>query len=564
MAEAGADAAPDGATGRRPRPLLVVAIGAALVAVGHSIWIWQHRRLGALDPDEAGYIATAMRYERTFSLLHPGEFVRAVGGTGFGPLVPLASVPMLWLGPDDARTVLLSQPLMMVIAAVIVAGITRRLAGDAAAVVTGLAFAVLPTVAMASQTYWFGLGAAIGVGVALWGLVASEGCRTRTTWWFGVGLAVMVLARTMTLGYVPGLFGAAIVMAGRDRLAWRRVAQATGIAVVVAGPWYVVEWPTIYGYLSNYGYGSTAAIYGSGGPFERLGYRIDRIADAIGPSVVVSALVVGAVGAATAVARRRARSAPGVPWREVGGLAVAAALGLAALVSTTNSGVWFELPLVVMLLPLGAVLVGAAPRPLPWLVVAPVVGMAIVQSAVVWWWIPPTSPGVPWLAKSYITSSQQEPGFAEYDRRFATERRGSEVVAAREWWQVTERVSRIVDRIAAEDGAVEFWMSGSMTMFNTNTLTLHGEIRGRERAFHIPETRRPAAERRRYLTPTVRDDDGVRRERVLILAVHDRILFPPDMEVASFARQAEAAGWRVTDRVPMPRGGEVRVLRAGR
>ena len=82
-------------------PLAVVAALATCVAVGHGIWIWTHRRLGGLDPDEAGYIATSFRYHRLFDLLHPYEFIRAVGGTGFGPVVPLLSVPLLWLGPND-------------------------------------------------------------------------------------------------------------------------------------------------------------------------------------------------------------------------------------------------------------------------------------------------------------------------------------------------------------------------------------------------------------------------------------------------------------------------------
>lgn len=552
---------------RRPRTLLVVALGAAAVAVGHAIWIWTHRRLGALDPDEAGYIATAMRYERVFT--DPVEFVRAVGGTGFGPLVPLVSFPLLWFGPDDVRTVLLSQPLLMIAGAVLVAATTRRLAGDAAAIVTGLTFAVVPTVAMAAQTYWFGLGAAVGAAVAVWAVVASDGGRSRTMWWFGVGVAAMVLSRTMTLGYVPALYGLATVVAGRDRLAWRRLGEATLVALVVAGPWYVVEWPTIWGYLSSYGYGSTAAVYGSGGPLERLAFRIDRIVDAVGPSVAVTALVVGVVGLASWWRRRTTGDAPDLPdapdapdiqWRVVVGLSVASALGVAALVSTTNNGVWFELPLVAVVLPLGAVLVSLAPRPLRWVVVVPIVGMAVVQSAVVWWLVEPTTSGVPWLAKSYITSSQQEPGFAEYDRRFATERRGEEVVAAAEWWAVTADVASIVDRIDAEDGEVEFWLSGSFMMFNTNTVTLHEELRDREFAFHIPETRRSPSRRRADLTPTISDDDG-ERERVLIVAVHDHILFPSDMEVHSFARQAERAGWRVVDRVDMPTGGEVRVYR---
>lgn len=543
------------------RPLLVVALVASLVAIGHGIWIWTHRRVGALDPDEAGYIATAFRYHRTFDLFDPMEFVRAVGGTGFAPLVPLVSVPLLWIGPDDPRTVMLSQPLLMVLGALIVAGITRRLASPGAAIGAGLAFVAIPTVVTATQSYWFGLGATVAFGGALWALLASDRCATRTTWWFGVGIAAMVLSRTMALGFVPAAAAAALVITRWDRRSLTRLAQAAAIAVVIAGPWWYVEWSTIFGYLSDYGYGDRAGLYGSGGTAERLRFRLDRLSEAFGPNIVVTAAAVALVAAVWAVARRRGRPVMTESLRAGLALAAAALAGLAALVSTSNSGVWFELPLVMTLIPLAALVASAAPWRLGTVLAVPVVGMLCFQTAVSWWWISPLEGGVPWLAENHLDSSQQEDGFAEYDLRFAQSNRGQERVAAEEWRSLTEQVSRIATDIETSDGPVSFWLSGNMQLFNTNTMYLRAEMTGRDTLYRIPDTTQPARRRAADLTPTVegRDDDFV--ERVLIVALHDRILFPPDFGVADFATQATEMGWRVTDRVPMPGGGVVQVMR---
>ena len=76
------------------------------------------------------------------------------------------SVPLLWVGPDDPRTVLLMLPLLMVATAVAVAGIARRLAGPWASIVAGVLLGSFPTVVFATQTYWFGLGAARRPGLA--------------------------------------------------------------------------------------------------------------------------------------------------------------------------------------------------------------------------------------------------------------------------------------------------------------------------------------------------------------------------------------------------------------
>ena len=365
----------------------------------------------------------------------------------------------------------------------------------------------------------------------------------------------------MSLAFVPAAFGAALVITRKDRRSLVRLSQAVGIAIAIAGPWWIVERSAIFGYLTAYGYGEPATQYGSGGPIERLWFRVARLAEAIGTNVVLTVIVVSTVAAFLAARRSGRRPAMTENWRSGLALGLAALLGVVALASTTNNGVWFELPLVMVVIPLGALVLSRAPGPLRWIGVAPVIGMAAVQLPVTWWLLSPKTEGVTWLAENHLHSSQQEPGFAEYDPRFSTPNRGQENTAIEEWSRLHEHVSRIVEEIEESATPMSFTLSGNMELFNSNSMYLYAELNGRDTEFRIPDTTRSPSELRRELAPIDPDVDGEPAERVLIVALHDFILFPPDRRVAEFARQARSAGWIVTESVPMPIGGEVQILR---
>jgi 4-amino-4-deoxy-L-arabinose transferase-like glycosyltransferase len=533
-------------------PLLVVAGVASMVAVGHAWWIWSHRDLGALDPDEAGYIASALRMERTLTSLILPDFIQTVGGTGNGITVPLLSVPLAVLGPRDPRTVMMAQPLLLVFTSAAVAGITRRIAGPIAAICAGVLFAVLPSVSTATQSYWFGLGATASLAGAVWALLASDRCTNRRIWLFGVGIGLMWLSRTMTLGYGPALVAAGVVVAGWDSRRLLRLAGSVGLGVAISAPWYMVNRDSIFGYLFSYGYGPRAARFGNGGPLERAGFRISRFEDAFGrPTFTLlwaSALCVG-VMVAWAVCRGR-RKRP--PLRGPTAVAVAVALGSAALVSTSNNGVWFELPIVPLIVALFVAVISLGPGWYSTLLATAVAAFSMSGLAHQWWLLPygPERP-----------TAHYEYGFAQYDERFDPTRRELHPVAAAQWRELTEDVLEVLRPIAPHDSAAMLvTISGNMQLFNTNTLTLAGELSGWQPVLRVPDTLEPARARALELSPTavVR---GQTVPRVLLIADHDRILFTPDSRVELFARQARSEGWRTTDVVPMPGGGEVIVMR---
>lgn len=554
-------------------PVITVAVATGLIAVGHAVWIWNHRRLGGLDPDESGYLATAFQYHRSFDLLHPYDFVHAVGATGFAPLVPLLSVPLLWLGPDDPRTAMMLMPLLMVVCSVLVAATVLRVARPSAAIAAGIAFSILPTVTAAAQTYWFGLGAATGFAGAMFALLASDRCRTRTTWWFGVGVAAMLLSRTMALGFVPAAVAAAAVVTRWDRRSLTRLAQSGLVCLAIAGPWWFVERSTIFGYLGDYGYGDRAGLFGDGNAATRLWFRVHRLGEAIGTPLAIALVLVGLLAAVASIIRRRStadtttigsgRAPLSDRGRAVLALGAALACGLAALVSTSNNGVWFELPLVTAAVALAAIVIDTAPITLRLVAIAPAVGMMVIQTPVSWWWLPLSTTGVPWLAENHLYATQYEPAFAEYDPRWTPERRVEADALAAEWWSLTDAVAERLQGLAAVAPIpLSVWVSGNMELFNTNTLYLHEQLAGRTVPFHIPDTTLSASRRRADLTPTLTDDEGTTR-RVLVVARHDHVVFTPDRDVAAFRRQAVSLGWAVSDTFPMPGGGEVEILLHG-
>ena len=321
-------------------PLIVVALVAALIGLGHAIWIWTHRYRGAYDPDESGYIANALRYQRTLDPLRPIEFIREVATTGTGPVVPLLGVPLLLLGPRDPRTVMMVQPFLLVLSAVAVGGIARRIAGPWSAIVSGLIWATIPTVALATGSFWLGLGASTSAALALWALFESNRLTNRWTYAYGICIALMMMSRTMALGFVPALAISGIVIAGRERQSWWGLTKAGILTIAVAGPWWAINWSSLTEYLFSYGYGERAGLFGSGTVVDRFWFRVERITDGIGlmwPILIL--LELGLLSSLISVVRQWRRTAT-LPSQLRNGIAVGAAVltGMAVLTSTNHLG----------------------------------------------------------------------------------------------------------------------------------------------------------------------------------------------------------------------------------
>ena len=551
-------------------PLILVTVTVGLVAVGHAVWIYRHRELGAFDPDEAGYLATAMRYQRSIDPAHPFEFIRSVGGTSNGVTVPLLSMLVLIVGPRSPQAAMLVQPLLMCVSAVAITGIALRVAPRGVAVGAGIAYCVFPTTILATQSYWYGLGAAAFTVLALWALVASDEGHNRWIWVFGACVAATLLTRTMTLGFIPGFVAAAFFVTYRSRRGLLRAGGALGLAALLAAPIYLVNRNAIFGYLFSYGYGGRAAKFGHGGPAERLRFRLGRIFDGMGVEPAHTVMVLGLIGLAYWVYRRRSHTAssgedppprePRYPYQVAAALAAFVVLGVLALVSTTNNGVWFELPVIAVFTALLAAPIGVAPRLLKVASLAVILGCGAVTLPVAWWLAPAGHRGTAPIAVNYLTAAHYEAGFEQYDPRFGTDRRDELPEAAADWRSINDQVRHRLHELGTDPtDRPSIWMSGNFQLFNTNSVALSGEVAGEPVTMFVPDTVTEPEERADYLSPTF---DGKRR--VLVFALHRQHLFTPDEKVREFYRQARTAGWEPTSRFLLPGGGRVEVLELGR
>jgi 4-amino-4-deoxy-L-arabinose transferase-like glycosyltransferase len=525
-------------------PLLVVAVVASIGAVG-SMWsIWHERLPGNLDPDEAGYVAAALRYQRSIDPAHPGVVVQEVAQSVTGPLVPVLSVVPLVLGPRDLRSAMLVQPVLGVVLAVSATAITRRLAGPGWAILAGAYVAALPRVVEATETYWLGLGAAAMLAVALALLLRPDGLEGRARFGLGAALGATLLARTMAVSLVPGVIVAMVVMAWGERRRLVGAAQALAVAVAVAGPWFLVRRREVFGYLFSYGYGANAGEFGSGGVATRARVRVRELVEytvrwpyRFWPWQLGWAILAAVVGYAVV------RFAPrGRPDRWSHGQRCAVALvavlvpGLAALVTTTNVGIWFDLPLYVPLVALVVAAVSRLPRWPRLLPAGVLVAVAVIGP----------------LAVRAQDTDRMDLGHREYDARFDDLHGASGRAAAHEWAGLNRKVAAALEPLAGNRTRDHVLMTGNMFTVNANSVTLASELRGVGLIIGVPDT----------MGDAWRAELGHRWNRALVVVRYPRRTFLPDRGWAKVEAAARSAGWTQVASWTMPsdRGGDVVLL----
>lgn len=439
------------------------------------------------------------------------------------------------------------QPVLLVAVAVSVAGIARRLSGPTAAVLAGCSVAALPTVIEASQSYWYGLGAAAVTAGAVWALLASDCLTNRNRWLYGILLGLMPLARTMALGFVPAVMAAGVVLAWPERRRLVRLAQSWAAGLAVAAPWWIARRHELFDYLANYGYGERAGLWGSGGPLTRTGFRIGRLTEALWWLTPVVAAGAICVSVSLVALRRRGGDRP-EGWRAGLAVGLACAAMFAALVSTTNQGVWFELPLVLLLAAVGVAALDLAPRGVRMPLVALMVAMAVV------------SPVVGFVSDRGHADS----ALAEYDPRFEPSASADDTRAAvREWAELSETVQRELASLTEHGTTASVFLTGNMFLFNSNSIELSAELDGWAARIRVPDTL-GTSDHSASLTPALAGEfrpDGTPKERILVVARHDLQLFTPDLEWPALDQQALEAGWVEHSVYEMPVKGEVAILR---
>jgi hypothetical protein len=372
-----------------------VAVVVVLALALHYVSLQRFRHGYLTEWDESGYMQFALS---NFDALHDHglvAFAKTVGGRGtFGPLLPAVTAfayPIVGRGIFGSLLVL---PLFFGALVFATYGVARQLVSDAWAVVAALAVAAIPDVTDYTRLYHFSVPATACMTAALWALLRSDGFR-RTGWAVstGVFVALTVLARTMTVAFLPGLVAAAAVavLVGRSdrRLRIRNLALAGLATLVVAGPWYIRNARSVGDYLFG-GYGDSAARYGRHYPIASWGYwtkELRIVLDSMWlPLGGALALCFAAALVLAALRYRRYGQLQLSPLTARAGrilvLVVVVAEGYLALTSSRNEGTAFALPWLPALVILAvAAAASASARPLRIALAGVLVAVSLVALA---------------------------------------------------------------------------------------------------------------------------------------------------------------------------------------
>jgi len=356
----------------RLRWLAVVVVAALLLLVFDAWWIAAHRHGYPLNIDEAAY--TTIGLNDYFGLRDGGldgwwQTIQSQAPNA--PLVPALTslLHVFKAGVMEGFGVLAG---FMVLLGLAVYGIGERLAGPRPGALAALVAMSAPGVLAFAHVYVFALPAAALLACAVYALLRSEGLQ-RWHWALacGAALGLMLLARTMSVAFVPGVVVAgALALLARERepRALLRGGLNLGLLVLatatVAALWYWRNLQPVLDYLTEFGYGDKSAEFGAQHAFvswPRWTAVAEEMtaADLLLPlaALVLAGLVSIAVAAFRQVQRAADRRQALLRLLRSDAVVVAAvaAAGYAALTSSRNAGFGFTLPLSALLLPLAAI-----------------------------------------------------------------------------------------------------------------------------------------------------------------------------------------------------------------
>ncbi|HYG97300.1 MAG TPA: glycosyltransferase family 39 protein [Solirubrobacterales bacterium] len=380
---------------------IVVAVGCLILAAIHIWWVATYRDGYPLNVDEAGYTAIGLNSYFAFEAGGLDAWWEAVQTqTPNAPLLPAITSLVLVASPGILQGfgALIVFGALLTLAAY---GIGERLAGPRLGALAALAVATSQGTFLFTREYIFALPAAAFLSCAVYALLRSDGMRLR--WWAvacGAAIGLMLLARTMAVAFVPGIFVVAVIMLlarRQDDLRERLINLGLAVvaAVLVAMTWYWRNWDPVVEYLTDFGYGSRAAEFGeesSTVSWERFELVLERMifSDLLVPlaALVFVGLIAG--GVALVQRLRRSEDKRAELWTLAASGPVGVGLiflaGYAALMTSQNGGNGFTYPIAMLLPPLAVVALRyfrAAAIPAAALVVAIAV-LNLVASSAIW------------------------------------------------------------------------------------------------------------------------------------------------------------------------------------
>jgi hypothetical protein len=341
----------------------------------HLLWLARFSFGYVTEWDESGYVSIALNNSHALSADGPFSLVSTVLEQGVqAPFVPLSAVPFNVIFGAGVDASLLVELVFFAVLAVATYAIARRLTTPWWSLLAALLVATAPVVSDYARIFHFSVPSAAFLVSALWALMKSEGL-TRRRWAIACGLllGLMVLSRSMTIGYLPGFAAAAalpILLGGEWRARLVNFVLLCACGAVLAALWYLPNAESVGSYLLNFGYGAESEAYGSQhSPLSiaywtrEVGTVFDELYFPLGAALALCAIA----ALASALVRRRRGYPSGEQLKAwlLGDAALATVIvleGYVALTSSKNQGTAFALPW----LPVLIVLVCAGAARIQW------------------------------------------------------------------------------------------------------------------------------------------------------------------------------------------------------
>jgi hypothetical protein len=346
---------------------LIVALGCLVLAAINIWWVAKYRHGFPMDVDEYGY--TSIGLNDYFGLKAGGlhgwwDAVQAQAPNA--PLLPAVTSLVLLVSPGvlEGFGVLIAFGALLTLAAY---SIGERLAGPRLGALAALAVATAQGTFLFTREYVFALPTAAFLSCAVYALLRGDGMKSRL-WSIACGASVglMLLSRTMSVAFVPGIIvvaGILIVARRREDLGTRLLNLGlAGLAgFLVAATWYWRNLDPVVEYLTNFGYGSQAQYYGSKNStvsWGRFKAVLDRMiqSDLLVPLFLLVLAGLVALGIVLVLRLRDSEDRRAELWRIAGSDTLAVflvfAAGYAALMTSQNGGNGFTFPIAMLLPPL--------------------------------------------------------------------------------------------------------------------------------------------------------------------------------------------------------------------
>jgi len=352
------------------RPRIGLA-GVLAVSLGLAVlWLTRFRFGYGTDWDESGYMARGLNDAHALVAGGPLKLLWEYEKQGVeAPLVSLMDVPINAVFGLGVFQSLLLMPILAVLLGLATFALARQLVSEWWALLATLVVAAMPVVSDYSREFVFAVPAALFFTATLWALLRSDRLRRpRWVWAASVFVGFMLLSRTMTVSFLPGIALVALgqlfaIREERKRRALRLLAGA-GIATFVAASWFLHNWRGVLDYLRTTGYGKQVGVYGERYPVlswkfwsKELGLILNQTYLPLGAALAACLLA----ALALRLAGRRRRTGVSPTLEMLGGpvfaLSVAVVEGYVALTSSSNEGTAFALPFLPALVILAVVAV---------------------------------------------------------------------------------------------------------------------------------------------------------------------------------------------------------------